>query len=367
MDDPSFDPPRTRITRDSAERLSALLKDEQTRAARAEERLEKSLAERRDLLSRIDAAGVTATADPAGADSEQMAAQLRDEAARRESAEQRVRELERQRKRLLERLDSVIPATSYDDAVPRAPEPRETAVAPAAPVVAGPDRRPPTPTPPTVAPRRWLAPLGAAAVLALAVMAAFAGALLAGGPEEARQPAAERPGAAEPAAAPPPAVPRPEQRPPACSDLRAGALTRPVTCSSRTGKLLTIASEDQPVLLPGLEARVVEAAAVPGGVAVRLRLRSTTERLTMLDARSEQLYLSVGGTRVGGTVDGSRPVRLEPSRGVEVMVTFELSPEVAAALRRAGDRADLGITLPANVAKATFPEQRGVVRLDFAE
>ncbi|HEV2061812.1 MAG TPA: hypothetical protein VGR12_03085, partial [Solirubrobacteraceae bacterium] len=135
---------------------------------------------------------------------------------------------------------------------------------------------------------------------------------------------------------------------PPCAELPPNAgSSGSVTCT--TGTVLTIADQGQPLVLPKLEARVVDVTRAGESVDVRLRLLNRTQSSQSLDRR---LYLSVAGQRYYASA--------EPIPGVTKR-TLSLSFPVGDTTART---ADLGV-VPVDQPVDGKPRHLGVVHLSL--
>lgn len=144
---------------------------------------------------------------------------------------------------------------------------------------------------------------------------------------------------------------------PPCS--AAGDRREQPRCSTPGGTVLAIASEGEPLLLPGTVVRVVGSVLQGRTLRVRLRVRNAVAASTRLPVGRGQLRVTVAGRRfalaplVG---DGRRPGR------VTMTVRFRLSERAADAIAD-GARPDLGV-VPWRHLGEDAPPVLGVVRLE---
>ena len=137
-----------------------------------------------------------------------------------------------------------------------------------------------------------------------------------------------------------------------CSQVDPNATGR-VTCQA-TSATLQIAHGDVPVLLDGLQARVMNTAVVGDDLTVRLRVRNTTSKPQVFDVPGRQTYGMIGGRRAFAT---GAATPLQPDEAKFVMLTFALSGPAA-------EEAEIAI-LPFGKKLGPRPQDMGVVKVSL--
>ncbi|MDQ3741554.1 MAG: hypothetical protein M3320_03735 [Actinomycetota bacterium] len=129
---------------------------------------------------------------------------------------------------------------------------------------------------------------------------------------------------------------------PACDEAPDPSETgEPVTCRTRSATL-TIAPQERPVVLGGTQVRLLRASLSGSTVTVRLRVRNETQAEQSVLAGGQELYMNLSGLRVDPEPVGE--VLVPMMNGTTVSLRFELTPARLEVLRRAGGRAELGVT-----------------------
>lgn len=177
---------------------------------------------------------------------------------------------------------------------------------------------------------RWAATAAAVAVLAILTILAVA---LRGADEQRATPAPSAPPAAASSPAPPPCAKVPE----------AAVQAANVTCSSRSATL-TLGVPGRPLVLPGLEVRVLETSRAPGALFIRMRVRNTTGERQEVGAPASRLYLTADGRRLTASpTDPPSPVALAAGQARTVTLRVPVTGFRQRSRGRDVIRADLGI------------------------
>lgn len=128
---------------------------------------------------------------------------------------------------------------------------------------------------------------------------------------------------------------------PLCRDIEIEASpAEPVHCRTSSA-ILTIAGEDDPVLLGGTHVRLLSATLSGSRLTTRVRVRNETEAEQGILAGGQELYVNLGGIRVDAVPPGD--VRVPSQTGRTVTLRFALTPRRVVRLRGQGNRAELGI------------------------
>lgn len=78
-----------------------------------------------------------------------------------------------------------------------------------------------------------------------------------------------------------------------CAGVTEGRLTERVTCRTSSATL-TLVAGDKPVLLPGIQARIMRAAIADGRLSLRVRVRNATANHETFNAAGRQIYVKDG-------------------------------------------------------------------------
>ena len=157
------------------------------------------------------------------------------------------------------------------------------------------------------------------------------------------------PRAAQPAPAARPEAAKPASTPPPCADVAPNATGR-VTCRA-TSATLQITYGNVPLLLEGLQARLINASMAGGAFDVRLRVRNTTSRPQVFNVEGRQVYASIGPRRV--FADGRVP--LQPGEAKFAELRFVVPPTRAR-------EAQLAV-LPFGKKLGPKPQDMGVIKV----
>ena len=133
----------------------------------------------------------------------------------------------------------------------------------------------------------------------------------------------------------------------------AGGAGRIDCISSSNGVQLQIVSGNTPLLLKGLEARMISTSVEGNRGRIRLRVRNTEARTRLLNVQGKQVYLNIGGRRFFS----DEQVLLKSKEATFVVLGFELPNAKVSA-------ADLAI-LPFGKRLTEKPQDMGIMRIRF--